>query len=407
MGKMSIVAAAVVTVMVPAVSAFSRAWSLTNAMMASTHVNEPDLMLSSSVTSGAELAMQECARQFKTEVWNCPVTAFNIDKDRVENNKETAFINAVTSAGVTHTISRNCSQGGLAQCGCQALYGSSGEAAWAWGGCSDNLVFGERVSRQFLDVDRATRQQASLATLHNNQAGRVAVRKTMRTLCKCHGVSGSCATQTCWRQLGDFKQVGNYLKKQYKTAAKVDLSNGILELELKGAAPQPREVSNVMEVRTHTEAAEDAAANSVNAVVRGRRTAKKSSAVSESGKIKKRKLVFLKPSPDYCTLNPQLGFKGVHGRTCEVDPTAADQTEQIRACTSLCTSCGMVARKQVVEVVTSCSCRFEWCCQIKCETCRRQQIRITCTNPAQAAAQAQHARFLDLINNKPGARWRQ
>merc|ERR1711978_392993 len=99
MGKMSSVAAAVVTVMVPAVSAFSRAWSLTNAMMASTHVNEPDLMLSSSVTSGAKLAMQECARQFKTEVWNCPVTAFNIDKDRVENNKETAFINAVTSAG--------------------------------------------------------------------------------------------------------------------------------------------------------------------------------------------------------------------------------------------------------------------------------------------------------------------
>ena len=63
------------------VSGFSRAWSLTNAMLASTHVNEADLLLSSSVTSGAELAMQECSRQFSHDVWNCPVTAFNMNKE--------------------------------------------------------------------------------------------------------------------------------------------------------------------------------------------------------------------------------------------------------------------------------------------------------------------------------------
>ena len=331
---MSSVAAAVVTVMVPAVSAFSRAWSLTNAMMASTHVNEPDLMLSSSVTSGAELAMQECARQFKTEVWNCPVTAFDIDKDRVENNKETAFINAVTSAGVTHTISRNCSQGGLAQCGCQALYGSSGEAAWAWGGCSDNLVFGERVSRQFLDVDRATRQQASLATLHNNQAGRVAVRKTMRTLCKCHGVSGSCATQTCWRQLPEFRDTAKYLKKQYKRALRVDYNGGGLDSR-----------DNLLSNRI----------DRVPRYQRDRRAMREQ--LKKKQKVKARKLVFLQSSPDYCRMNATRGYKGVMGRTCETDPANPDSRGQVRKCTKLCRDCGMYVKKKVVDVVTSCNCK--------------------------------------------------
>ena len=49
--------------------------------------------------------MKECANQFKFDVWNFPVTAFKMNMEDMENNRETAFINAVTSAGVTHTIS--------------------------------------------------------------------------------------------------------------------------------------------------------------------------------------------------------------------------------------------------------------------------------------------------------------
>ena len=340
------------------VSGFSRAWSLTNAMLASTHVNEADLVLSSSVTAGAELAMKECANQFNHDVWNCPVTAFNMNKDQLENNRETAYIHAVISAGVTHTISRNCSEGSLTHCGCEhrlGLTGSSGDN-WKWGGCSDNIAFGEQVSKQFLDMDQFGKQPKSLANLHNNQAGRIAVRKTMKTLCKCHGVSGSCATQTCWRQIGDFKNVGKYLKKQYKNAAKVDFSNGMLkQLESVG--------SNEVEMRS----------NSISS--RDRRT----SGTTEEAKIKKRNLVFLQPSPDYCRLNPRMGHKGVVGRTCEVDPNSKDQTEQIRKCTNLCNSCGLHAKKQVVDVISSCNCKFEWCCRISCQTCHKKKIMITCT----------------------------
>lgn len=70
-----------------------------------------------------------------------------------------------------------------------------------------------------MDSMETGHDKISVANLHNNEAGRVAVRKKMRRICKCHGVSGSCTTQTCWSTLSDFKVVGTFLKKMYKQAA--------------------------------------------------------------------------------------------------------------------------------------------------------------------------------------------
>ena len=74
---------------------------------------QTDLSLTSSVSAGAELAIRECADQFRAEVWNCPVTAFRSRREERGNNRETAYIQAVTAAAVTHTLTRNCSQGSL------------------------------------------------------------------------------------------------------------------------------------------------------------------------------------------------------------------------------------------------------------------------------------------------------
>ena len=110
------------------------------------------------------------------------------------------------------------------------------------------------------------------------------MRKTLKTLCKCHGVSGSCATQTCWRQLGEFRATGKYLKKQYKRALRVDYNDGELD--------RPE---NLM-------------SNRIDRVPRQRdRRAMEARKVKKT--VKKRKLVFLQSSPDYCRMNITAGYK--------------------------------------------------------------------------------------------------
>ncbi|KFM62061.1 Protein Wnt-8b, partial [Stegodyphus mimosarum] len=47
----------------------------------------------------------------------------------------------------------------------------------------------------------------------------------MRRSCKCHGVSGSCSTQTCWMRMEELRQVGNYLKEAYEKAERVEYND--------------------------------------------------------------------------------------------------------------------------------------------------------------------------------------
>ena len=46
--------------------------------------------------------------------------------------------------------------------------------------------------------------------------------------CKCHGVSGSCSLKTCWLQLADFRQVGEFLKEKYDSAAAMRIGRKVL-----------------------------------------------------------------------------------------------------------------------------------------------------------------------------------
>lgn len=44
------------------------------------------------------------------------------------------------------------------------------------------------------------------------------VKHLLRTDCKCHGVSGSCAMKTCWKSLPPFRLVGDTLMRKYNKA---------------------------------------------------------------------------------------------------------------------------------------------------------------------------------------------
>lgn len=98
--------------------------------------------------------------------------------------RETAFLYAITSAAVTYSIARACAEGSIESCTCDYSHHSkspqmtaSGEVAgvrdWEWGGCSDNIGFGFKFSRDFVDTGERGRNLREKMNLHNNEAGRM------------------------------------------------------------------------------------------------------------------------------------------------------------------------------------------------------------------------------------------
>lgn len=52
-----------------------------------------------------------------------------------------------------------------------SLYLQGGHG-WLWGGCSDNVGFGEAISKQFVDALETGQDARAAMNLHNNEAGR-------------------------------------------------------------------------------------------------------------------------------------------------------------------------------------------------------------------------------------------
>lgn len=73
-------------------------------------------------------------------------------------------------------ITRACSQGELKSCTCDPKKkGSSKDSrgSFDWGGCSDNIHYGIRFARAFVDArERKGKDARALMNLHNNRVGR-------------------------------------------------------------------------------------------------------------------------------------------------------------------------------------------------------------------------------------------
>ena len=48
----------------------------------------------------------------------------------------------------------------------------SGGPRWLWGGCSDNIAFGNKISKIFIDSLELGKDARAAVILHNNGAGR-------------------------------------------------------------------------------------------------------------------------------------------------------------------------------------------------------------------------------------------
>lgn len=81
-------------------------------------------------------------------------------------------------------------------------------------------------------------------------------------------------------------------------------------------------------------------------------------------------LVYLEPSPNFCTRSTRMGIQGTYGRQCN------DTSIGVDGCDLMC--CGRGYRTHEVKVVERCACTFHWCCEVKCKLCQIQKIIHTC-----------------------------
>ena len=98
--------------------------------------------------------------------------------DFATGTKEAAFVYAILSAGLVHSVTRACSAGNLTDCSCDTTRdGETDVEGWKWGGCSDNVNYGLWFAKNFVDASESigsdkTHNIRSTMNLHNNEVGR-------------------------------------------------------------------------------------------------------------------------------------------------------------------------------------------------------------------------------------------
>ncbi|KAG8447020.1 hypothetical protein GDO86_014461 [Hymenochirus boettgeri] len=277
--------------------------------------------LAEALKEAVRLGIVECQFQLRGDRWNCSLE----ERENLLKRgfKETAFLYAISAAALTHSLAKACSGGRMERCTCDDSQGLESQKAWQWGVCGDNLSHSTRFLQNFLGQKKENKDKRSKMDLHNSNAGIKAVKSGLRTTCKCHGVSGSCAVRTCWKQLSPFHETGALLKSKYENAVKIiGASNE--------AIGSHETLGHMFGVRHH-------------------RTSN---------------LLYLEESPSFC--RPSRFSPGTSGRTCSRDTT----------CDSLC--CGRGYNTQSQMVTFSCHCQVHWCCHVECQKCAQQQETYTC-----------------------------
>ena len=87
--------------------------------------------------------------------------------------RETAFLHAISAAAITHELTVQCRQNRIPGCRCgKTRKQPKGKSEWQWGGCSDDIKFGEKETRRFIDKLEKGNDARTAFNLHNNQVGR-------------------------------------------------------------------------------------------------------------------------------------------------------------------------------------------------------------------------------------------
>lgn len=71
-----------------------------------------------------------------------------------------------------HEVTRACSRGELTDCTCDTNRKGRSRKGFEWGGCSDNIAYGLKFARLFVDSREQERDARAKMNLHNNFVGR-------------------------------------------------------------------------------------------------------------------------------------------------------------------------------------------------------------------------------------------
>ncbi|XP_050307346.1 protein Wnt-6 [Anthonomus grandis grandis] len=287
--------------------------------------NKPGLV--QHVQSGVGLAQAECQYQFRHRRWNCTSAKKSIKKVMLRDTRETGFVNAIIAAGITYQVTRACTKGEQIGCSCDKSRNKRKnkkkktmnvpEGDWAWDGCGENIEYGIKRSKDFLDTRyKKKSDMKTLVKLHNYVAGRLAIKNYMHKECKCHGLSGSCTLKTCMRKMPSFREIGNRLKQRFDGAAKVIPGNDGKSFIPEGDTIKPPSKAD---------------------------------------------LVYSEESSNFCNPNNTLGSFGTQGRVCNETSPGED------GCGILC--CGRKSQSFTKVVQKNCQCEFHFCCDVKCKVC--------------------------------------
>lgn len=233
------------------------------------------------VARGIKLAIDECQSRFTTSRWNCTLvlheslqgnldSSFSIKTQNLGDvikrpNRERSFLNAIIAAGLAHAMTKACSNDELPEeCSCdKKIKSKANRGRIEWISCSDDIDYGARFSREFTDsMEYEYSDTTAMINLHNYEVGRRVFKSSTDITCTCQdGENNHCQTKRCWKHLGSFKDIGDDLLRRYESATHVQTSS-----------KDPHKLRPVK---------------------RGVR------------KPRRKDLVFIEESPDYCSPNPR------------------------------------------------------------------------------------------------------
>ncbi|XP_065670777.1 protein Wnt-2b [Hydra vulgaris] len=288
--------------------------------------------------NGFNRGITECQSLFTNQRWNC--STFDVDSEFTlfntvmsRGSKEAAVQMAMASAGmiegITASLRRKKKPTTKDESGCNTQLAQQNPGEY-YSECDADLTIGNRFANLVIKTwQPQTNQEEVQMNEHNSYVGKMAVQLNMQKVCRCAGISGNCVTKCCYQTLKPLKVSAQWLQAQYSKAQKVVRSQRVrrdgrylLVNEKDGKEPANTD------------------------------------------------LIYILDSPDYCNHDINKNSLGTTGRLC--NNTSLDTN----GCEYMCCGRGYVTEE--LNVDDFCKCKFNWCCDVTCDRCKKTVTRHIC-----------------------------